>query len=112
MILDRSSIVALFLASVFLPFVRADTICSGGGCYETHKPSTPAIIGIVIAIVASASLIGWAIARCVRGRRQSSSEKKGQYAFVSHGRAGYTTTEFGKAVRLQGGMDARGGVVV
>ncbi|KAI5834782.1 hypothetical protein K523DRAFT_262405 [Schizophyllum commune Tattone D] len=111
MILDRSSIVALFLAPVFLPFVRADTICSGGGCYETHKPSTPAIVGIVIAIVASASLIGWAIARCVRGRRQSSSEKNGQFAFVSH-RPGYTTTEFGKAVRLQGGMNARGGVVV
>ncbi|KAL1709356.1 hypothetical protein EV121DRAFT_276464 [Schizophyllum commune] len=107
MILDRSSFVALFLAFFFLPFVRADTICSGGGCYETHKPSTPAIVGIS----PPPPLIGWAIARCVRGRRQSSSEKNGQYAFVSHG-PGYTTTEFGKAVRLQGGMNARGGVIV
>ncbi|KAI5885104.1 uncharacterized protein SCHCODRAFT_02521376 [Schizophyllum commune H4-8] len=110
MILDLSYFAAFCFAFTFLPLARADTICSGGGCYDTHKPSTPAIIGIVIAIVASASLIGWSIARCVRARRQS-QPRNGQYAFVSHG-PGHTTTEFGKAVRLQSGMNARGGVVV
>ncbi|KAL1740377.1 hypothetical protein HDZ31DRAFT_47626 [Schizophyllum fasciatum] len=95
MLADFLSFLVQFLIIAFLPFARAE-ICSGGGCYETHRPSVPAIVAIVLAIVAVGSLVGWSVARCAR-RRSRSNSQKGSYAFVSHG-PGYATTAFTKPV--------------